>query len=322
MQAWDNTSPTYRSFLAIAFSDAERPRESKKFEMPPNYSYVADVFCVFMSIYFGKRFDNEGFLERNALFALPIVNLRPTGLRRMPAYSHNPRKDLEIELNLDKLGPIAKVLDAFFEEIVGGPPVKAEVELVYAAGKFYLQALQLVEDDPEIAFLNLVSAGEILSGYFSFSDEELFDKQTQSMLKTIQEKTGDEMAAAIRKRLYQVRRKFRLTLLHLLNDPFYKGSESMHSFAALKKEDLGSRLSAAYDVRSRYLHTGERFGGWIEPNCVSLEDVIIGKPVVEPAEWRKILSLTPTFIGLERIVRYCLLRFIHLHISPLDERLN
>ncbi len=307
----------------IAFSDEKRERKPTKAEILPTYNYVADVFCVFLSIFFGKRFDNHGQMQSHGSFYLPHTSsLSEIAQQSLSVFSHKPRKDLGIELNLSNLRLLGKILHSVFDEIVAGKPILENVELLFAAGKFYLQALELVENDPEIAFVNLVTAGEVLSNGLKFNDWELFDDELRSVLETIKEKAGQENYCAIKRRMHQVRRKFCLTLSRLLNDNFFTGSESKIPFYDLKMEDIESRLKAAYDLRSRYLHTGARFSVWVQPNCNTFADVQIGQPLVKPADWQKILAKTPTFIGLERIVRYSLLRFIHLHITPIDERLN
>jgi len=43
---------------------------------------------------------------------------------------------------------------------------------------------------------------------------------------------------------------------------------------------------------------------------------------VHDKEFENLLVKSPTFCGLERIMRFCLLRFIHLHGCPIDEKLN
>jgi hypothetical protein len=322
LYANDSNDPTYRKFLVISFSDEKRKQEPEKSIVLPTYTYVPDVFCVFLSILFGKRFDSEGCLQTHGHYSVPTITPAVANpFPRWSAFSQAPRKDVGIELNLAKAQLIDPILNAVFEEMIDEATISDKIELVFAAGKFYLQALQQVQSDAEIAFLNLISAGEVLSGGFRFDDAELFDDETREILDTIRRQAGEAVHDRVKGRMYQVRRKFRLTLCRLLNDQFFSTSESSEAWGALKKDEIETRLNAAYDLRSRYLHTGARFDGWIRPTG-QLWEVLIGQPRVEPPEWKKILSSTPTFIGLERVVRYALLRFIHLHITPIDDRLD
>lgn len=80
-------------------------------------------------------------------------------------------------------------------------------------------------------------------------------------------------------------------------------------------ESFRSAIAAAYDLRSRYVHTGVPFGGWIS---FWQNEVQIGRPVVEDKELGKILALAPTFTGLERVIRYCILRFAQMHEAYIE----
>ena len=60
---------------------------------------------------------------------------------------------------------------------------------------------------------------------------------------------------------------------------------------------------------------------WVKPlgfnNEIQLGTPIIGDPVLE-----KILVKSPTLIGMERIMRFCLLRFMHLNGVFIDLNLE
>lgn len=107
----------------------------------------------------------------------------------------------------------------------------------------------------------------------------------------------------------QIKRKFLITFMDLIDDSFFDRTEATQQYAAFKKDDFRSNLAAAYDLRSRYVHTGERFGKWVEARGGRLEEIIPGTPYGPPADLVKILDKAPTFIGMERVVRYALLRF-------------
>jgi len=133
---------------------------------------------------------------------------------------------------------------------------------------------------------------------------------------------GEKKANIIRSRLYQVRKKYKLTVRRLLNDNFFIKTQAKESFAALRKEDIEASLLASYDLRSRYIHTGERFGGKIRDWGHLVAERIVGEPVVDDKDYKKILMKAPTFLGLERIMRYCLLCFIHTELCPIDPQLD
>ena len=97
------------------------------------------------------------------------------------------------------------------------------MNIFIASGSFYLRALQIVEEQPEIAFVDLVTSGEILSNYFDYEDDELFDENIKKLMEEIYEchPEPDKAVSLIKNRLFQVRRKYSLTLTNLLNNYFF-----------------------------------------------------------------------------------------------------
>ena len=283
----------------------------------PNYHWAGDFFAVCLSVFFGKRFDHHGLVETQGMFCVPSYDsIREIGVYNLAPYNSKPRPDLEIPLNLTQLSTISPLLHLETKQ--------SAMDTFFTAGNFYLRSLRIVEEQPEVAYLDLVTAGEILSNYFTFSDEQLYGGDLLTLLDEIRNQLsdGEKKASKIKSRLYQVRRRFKLTLLDLLNATFFTTTEATEAFGALTSDSIESTIVAAYDLRSRYIHTGERFGTWIH----SLEHLgvekQIGIPVVDDKEYKKILVKAPTFIGLERIMRYCLLAFIHKELCPVDKRLD
>lgn len=317
MSIGNNENPYCRNYFVVAFKTEEVKDEPKHVRIFPDYSYFGDMLCIFLSILFGKRFDNHGLLETNGLFNLPnFNNISPISLTGVGPNNHSPRKDLCIELDLDNVRLIQGLLD--------GSVNKEIIDTIYTAGKFYLRSLQIFELEPEIAYIDLVTCGEILSNQIKFSEEELYDEQIKEMLTKIESNLddGEFIAKNIKGRLFQVKRKYRLTLLKLLNDYFFTNTESKEGFLALKKEDIDKRVKASYDLRSLYVHTGVRFGHWLYPHSYFLNEIQLGVPVVESKDFEKLLFKAPTYIGLERIMRFSLLRFIHLNAQRIDDRLD
>jgi hypothetical protein len=285
----------------------------------PDYSAMGDVFGIYLSILYGKRFDNHGLVESLGLFRLPnylpFDNYSPT----LPFNSRKSRPDLEIPLSLHEIKRIAPLLhegnlDPRFEHFL------------MSAGRFYVHALQHAETQPEIAFLDLITCGEILSNFFDYDQDELLDEKMKIDLIRIGEEIegGGTIVRRIRSRLFIIKRRFVKTVLYLLDPYFFQQSEAKESYDRLNQDDISIRIKAAYDLRSRYLHTGVNFGMWIDPkHCRRFNnEVQMGEPVIEDRDLKKILIRSPTFIGMERIMRFCLLRFMHLNGVFIDLRLE
>jgi hypothetical protein len=180
------------------------------------------------------------------------------------------------------------------------------------AVKFYLQAIQNAEHDPEVSYLHLITAGEILSNFHDYKKDQLLDDQTKEVLSIVRDKlpNGEKIANVISGRLLLVKKRFVETIVTLVDHDFFQRSESSESFAGFRSDSFRTCIAAAYDLRSRYVHTGMPFGSWISLNTGGMNnETQIGQPVVDDEDLGSILAKAPTYIGLERVIRYCLLRF-------------
>jgi hypothetical protein len=323
IEIFDISGRFSRNFFVLTFRDRRPSEEDEKIRQPPYYGWVGDYFCVFLSVYFGKRFDNLGFFQTNGSHSIP--DIPPSKLRKLtdalPTNSR-PRKDLEIKLALHESKPLFPILEAVFLEINKQTSVSKDLELAYAAGSSYLQALQLFESDPEHAFLSLINAGEVIINGLEFAEDEIYDKDTQELLAEIKQQLGDVKAKRVRERFFQIRRKFRVGLSRLVNKSFFEGSESQDDSHKFKPEDFDVRIAAAYDLRSHYLHAGKRFEEWVTIFDHWNAEVCIETPFYGDAEWKKLIARIPTLVGMERVIRFCLLRFMHQKVAFLHEKLN
>ncbi|MXW37392.1 MAG: hypothetical protein F4Z65_03905 [Acidobacteria bacterium] len=262
-----------RSAYVIAFETP--PVERKLGAVLPDYSPVGKALAAYSSVLFGKRFDSHGVLEGSGFYQIPDLSSYDTPSNpELPFNSHAPRLSLPVPLNLTQLARIDAAL-------VGPPPDRVDLSRLNAACKFYMQALQNAESNPEVAYLHLITAGEILAGYYRYADAR------------------------------GVKKKFVRVLCSLLDEGFYRAPDSVPVHARFAPNGIEESVGAAHDLRSRYVHSGAPFGKWVEPELgIRSGDLQIGSPVVEDKALGRILSVAPTFLGLERLVRYCVLRFM------------
>jgi len=300
-----NEGPTSRSAFIFAFETA--PFEKKKIGAQlPDYSHMGNLICSYLSVLYGKRFDSHGLLEGSGFFHVPeLSQFNHLCNHMLPQNSHAPRVDFNIPLNLVEFSRIESLLlsnafDAHFKRTFQG------------ACKFYIQALQNAETEPEVAYLHLITAGEILSNFHNYDKDSLLDDQTREILALIQANipNGLRISNFIANRLLQVKKRFVKTITNLIDDGFFTRSEAKEPFGRFKADSFKNSIGAAYDLRSRYVHTGVPFGNWISLSLGGINsEVPFGKPVVEDDEFEKILAIAPTYVGLERVIRYCLLTF-------------
>lgn len=136
------------------------------------------------------------------------------------------------------------------------------------------------------------------------------DPELEALLQRIEKDLPDGKAAGstLRKRLFEIKRRFVTTFVDYIDQPFFDGGEAEAAFWCFQPDSFKASIGAAYDLRSRFVHTGQSFAGWVEPSH-RLNDVQGGQPVVNDKDLRKILERAPTILGLERATRYLILRF-------------
>ncbi len=308
----EEESPVSRNAFIVAFKI-----ESEDKLVIPDYSPVGDLICSFLSVLYGKRFDNHGLTEGSGFFNIPNLSAYNSMCNhRLVFNNHQPRKCLPVPLNLEHV--------LTFERLFTDQAIDNNFRSTFeAASKFYLQAIQTSEVEPEIAYLHLITAGEIISGNFTYDSADLLDEVMSKNIYAIREHldNGEKIANQIMSRVLSIKRRFVKSLSSLIDGDFFKHHELETEYGFFKPEDFQMRIGAAYDLRSKYVHTGVPFGSWVKPQRRN-GDIQFGKPVVEDKEYAKILARAPTFCGLERIIRYCLLRFLESNGFDLPESIK
>ena len=296
-------TPLSRSGFIIAFET--RPIEKRPGVVIPNYTPMGENICAYLSVLFGKRFDCHGLVEGTGFYQIPdLTTYTRICNPRLPFNSHEERSCFPVPLKIDQFSLIERIFtDTTIDAML--------MSRLNAICKLYMQALQNAEYDPEVAYLHLITAGEILSSFFEYSKEEMFDEQTLEDLDTIRNKIedGDKVAKRISSRFSTLKKAFVRSLCSLLDDSFYVIEKSEKNFVHFKSENIDKNIGAAYDLRSKYVHTGVSFGMWIGTSR-DRGDLQLGKPVVDDSEFAEILQKAPKFAGLERLLRYCILKFM------------
>lgn len=302
-------SPLGRTALVLAFRTP--PTSKAPGVVVPNYEGMGNHVAGLLSVLFGKRFDVHGPLQMSGSYGVPDLTrfaapIDPT----TPWTRGQPRVDHPIPLDLGEISRVETLLV---------PKDNKDSTTFHGAAAFYRRALQAVEDDPEVAYLHLVTAGEILSRTTKFDDDSHLDKDAREILDIVEAlEDGPRMANVLRGRIRGIKRRFVTTLIERIDDSFFERREATRDFEALDLESFERRVAAAYDLRSQHVHSGFEFGGWIsvERTC---SEVQAGKPLLSDKELAKIMHRAPRFCGLERILRYSILGFgqdIGLKLHP------
>lgn len=299
-----------RSYFMVSIYYLD-PRELAQggFIIYPKLSIDPLIIC--LSVLYGKRFDFNGSVQSFGIHQLPILSSSdPTKHPKIGFNNHSPRSNYSIPLNLEHLSIMKPIFD---DE---NPADQKVIDFFLAAGRFYVQSLQRYGNQAESAYLDLITCGEILSNFYQYSEDELYDADFLGRLKEIEQLGKREATTVkiIKNRNYQVLRKFVKTIMSLLNEDFCLNHES-NPHSVMNWETIESRIKSAYELRSSYVHTGKRFeqqiqredeerqwGTWSNSQNEEMNK--------EEKAFYKALNNAPTFKGLERIIRYCLLRFL------------
>jgi hypothetical protein len=259
-----------------------------------------------------------------------LIDLRPVELSESGPYNHQPRKDLEIDLNLTHFGKISRLF------MDGTVPIDF-LNVLFAAAGFYHRSLQIFDLEPGLAYLDLITCGEILCNHTNYLDTMLYDPDVLAALAKLHAVPdgGEQAHGKLKGSLRQIKRRFTRTILDLLSDYFFTNTEANEQIGKLTKSvthplwrggreeiTVERRIKAAYDLRSLYVHTGVDFSDAVLPLRPILNEIQIGLRHFDSKTMEEAVLLAPTYLGMERIMRYCLVRFTHLHGITIDPRLD
>lgn len=321
-----NEGPYSRHYFVVSLAQEPHDKKSILVTARPDAEYTCDIICIAMSVLFGKCFEMHGSLQVGGHFYRPpFGGSKPLVNFKSPPFNFKPRADLEIPLTLSQFAKVIPIIVKFVDD----EPAAATF---FAAARFYHRFMLGFDSEPEVAFLDLITALEILSNGMNFTDQELYDPTTLAELDSIRTTLGEAVAKKIKDRMFQVKRKFLLTIHRLLTNSFFKVTDAVEHQGKLHLAPYTSplykngqteitfarRMKAAYDLRSRYVHVGAKFGFAVAQKG----EVNGGRPQLADKQIEDMAYLAPTIYGMERIVRYCLLRYVHLRGFPIDNRLD
>lgn len=276
----------------------------------------SEFFLVALSVLYGKRFDEHGAIEKFGYHQVPVLPVEsPINEYKIGFNNHQKRANLAIDLDLkyfEKISPL-------FNPSIVDEKVKS---IFLAAGSFYLHSIQRYETHPDSAYLDLITCGEILSNFYNYEEKELYDLDLLNIFQKISLlPDGEKDLKNLKKRFAQISKKFKLTLLDLLTEDFYMNNEvnDPHNYnfkdTILTYEKRKKNITNAYNLRSKYVHTGRSFSKILNmldwehmPDNITLPQIV--NPSKEQKEFLNSIKNAPTYKGLERMLRFCLLKFL------------
>ena len=195
----------------------------------------------------------------------------------------------------------------FVEEL----DIKYHLKFILAV-KMYHRALQEIEGQPDIAYLNLVSAIEVLCQDTKIADVKLFEINC-GLAKLLGKIENEDLRADIEKALLEkerfIGRRFVTFIMNHIDDEFWNYPDRPEH-GKINPGDLPFLLKRIYDQRSRTLHSGEPFPPQIfEPPFNGAEiDTSLGTSIGDKKWTPKDYIPHPHFF--ERLVNYVLKEFL------------
>lgn len=262
-----------------------------------------------LSLWYGKHIYDHGLIQSQDTWMLPdMLSMSPNAYFRHSVYSGEHKKPPITECDWCFIQELKSVLESLVTDEHGGASIMA-------AASCYAEALRLLPIDREIAFFRLVQAMECVCTTSQFSDEERFSHDEElwghlRWLEQLNDCRGPSCAKFLKRRLQQAARGVWLWLSDCIDEEFFVEGRYALDAATLKK-----RVANAYKLRSMYAHANVAFGDFVDPTigrCEDFETVpdFLARLCLDAA-LRKTLSCSPSFLGLERIVRYGLRNEMH-----------
>lgn len=291
--------PRRRSFMALSLKIEE---EKKETIVIPQYNWMANDIANLMSAFYGKLVIMHGCFERRGKFEVPDNSTESVLDYDLYPFNGNARKSTKLDTDIGHfMIPLSLYLDD-----------PNEWQHIIPSCSFYTAALQLFSKDAVLAFVLFLSSLECLSQSLDVTDEELFGKDFWKKLCIIKNdlKGGEAFYKDLCSRLFQIGQRCAIFVDRYLDNNFYDNPECSDNIHILKREDIRKRIKAAYTLRSKYLHIGKSHGGWTEYCKHVGAEVVIGIPVIDDPDLKKMVMRSPTLVGIERILHYCLYKKI------------
>lgn len=274
-----------------------------------DYSPFANTILATFSVFFGKPFYSHGLIERCGLFHAPdMIWQQPLGDISLPPFTDNPRKNAGLPLNFTECKTMLALCD---NSSNCGEKV---AKLFHMGAHLYLRALKSYHQDPDSAYLDLVSCGEIISAFFAkvkYSDKQLFSEE---ILKTFEHLKGKGVETRfinlIRSQNRSIKKRFVLAINGLLNSRFFQNHETMDQPSSVPKNRIEDLLERTYDLRSERTHTGLDIRTYVKPFA---GDELARHGTGHKTRDTKYSMQCLSFTGLERITRFALLSLLHNH---------
>jgi len=302
--------PYARSTFMLSF--AVPPPGKKIGIVIPTYTFVGEEASALLTAFFGKFVSNAGHMQAGEHLTVPAMWSGACHAYAKAPFNARPRRPNGPALELQAAFGLIK---AYFYRAEEDPKLAA----ILRSAEFYRMALENYHERPEMSFALLITSIESLTSLIDYTDDDLYDDNLRSDFAAIEAHNaeGHKIVARLKGRLYQVRRKVSHLVDTFVPDSFFHEREASVAFGViLDRNELRERILAAYDIRSRLLHTGNRAGIWYLAHDEQGMEYGAGKPTIKDKELVELLCSSLNLVGLERVASTVLRTAIERWLKP------
>lgn len=273
----------------------------------PQYDPLVSYFSSLTSLVFGKKVKLIGITSQGRVEYLPVFDdVYEFHNVNAPINSSKPRVDFLVAMNIESFS----IVDDFFDAILNSAK-KKEIENYFRFLTMYSQALVVFESMPEVSFLSLICCSELfkqISRTGSDKSAERLVEDGEAILQNMREMNCDEdYIRKVQNRFSSISAALNEKIMSYLDDDFFTRTESLERQKRLTPENASEAIKRAYGLRSKYVHAGSDSGLGLM-SSVAGGVVEVWGDLIRNGKEDKSVSASLSLVGLERVVRYCLLK--------------
>ena len=283
--------------LCLQIQEKEFSQNDKPWESANKHGYyhgggIPDELIALASLFLRRRFKLG-----------PMVRMDDK-----PIYIPIEKKGIDIQLIQGKSN-LAELINCL--KLVEGLNPKYHLKFILAV-KLYHLALQMIEEHPDMAYLNLISAIEVLCRETKINKPNLkeYDKNLALLVNRISDKQlRNKISNAILNKPAYISSKFIRFIVKHTEKSFWD-YEKRPLQGKINSEELEKLLERIYDQRSRTIHNGEPFPIYIFNPPIMGSEKLLGLGVIfGDKKWEE-KDFIPNLHFFERLIRHVLINFL------------
>jgi hypothetical protein len=256
---------------------------------------IADEILTVASLALRKRFKLRSIVRFDDI---PLIVPQKTGWIDKPLIG---------EGNLYDIGQLLETMENL--------DIKYHNRFILAA-RFYYRALLMIEEEPDLAYLSLISAIEVLCQDTSIPPpplKEISQPLAQAISRIESDEIRDDIISHIIRRERFISRKFVQFIMKHITDDFWPKSTVNARRGGIMADELPHLLKKIYAQRSRTLHDGEPFPPNIFRPPRGDEDFPLETGIlIGTRKWQEV-DFIPYPHFFERLVNHVLKNFLRQH---------